>query len=106
MYQQATLHSIFRYDKSMKRSKHIWQRMPAAVRKPLVFMIGSSVIVAGIAMLVLPGPGWGAIFLGFAILATEFAFAERVRDWLIAQLKASTKHASRLWRKYVRKHRA
>ena len=57
-----------------------------AVRKPLVFIVGVAIVAAGIAMLVLPGPGWAAIFLGFAVLATEFAFAERVRDWLLGQL--------------------
>jgi uncharacterized protein (TIGR02611 family) len=42
-----------------------------------VFTVGVSVLVAGVAMLVLPGPGWAAIFVGFAILATEFAWAQR-----------------------------
>lgn len=42
-----------------------------------VFTVGVSVLGAGVAMLVLPGPGWAAIFVGFAILATEFAWAQR-----------------------------
>jgi hypothetical protein len=29
-------------------------------------------------MLVLPGPGWAAVILGLVVLATEFAWAERV----------------------------
>jgi len=70
----------------MDRLYKWWKSIPVAVRKPLVFMVGFAVVAAGIAMLVLPGPGWAAIFLGFAILATEFAFAERVRDWLVGQL--------------------
>jgi uncharacterized protein (TIGR02611 family) len=56
--------------------------MPAAIRKPLIFIVGSSLVITGAALLVLPGPGWAAIFLGFAVLATEFAFAAHVRDWL------------------------
>lgn len=71
----------------MASLKQGWYRVPKAIRKPLIFIIGSSVIVAGLIMLVFPGPGWAAIFLGFAILATEFAFAEKVRDWLIQFLK-------------------
>lgn len=43
-----------------------------------VFTVGTIVLSAGIAMLVLPGPGWAAIFIGFAILATEFAWAQTV----------------------------
>ena len=64
-----------------------WKQVPKAIRQPLIFMIGFAVVIGGIAMLVLPGPGWAAIFLGFAILATEFAFAEKVRDWLVTELK-------------------
>lgn len=74
-----------------------WKRIPAPIRKPLVLMVGSAIVVAGIAMLALPGPGWAAIFLGFAVLATEFAFAEKVRDWLISQLKHLIAKAKRLW---------
>jgi uncharacterized protein (TIGR02611 family) len=43
-----------------------------------VFTVGAAVLLAGVAMLVLPGPGWAAIFVGFAILATEFAWAQAV----------------------------
>jgi len=60
-------------------------------------MVGFAVVAAGLAMLVLPGPGWAAIFLGFAILATEFAFAERVRDWLVSQLKRLMEYGKRKW---------
>lgn len=71
----------------MASLKQGWYRVPKAIRKPLIFIIGFAVVIAGIAMLALPGPGWAAIFLGFAILATEFAFAEKVRDWLVQFLK-------------------
>jgi uncharacterized protein (TIGR02611 family) len=43
-----------------------------------VFTVGVIVLLAGIVMLILPGPGWAAIFVGFAILATEFAWAQSV----------------------------
>jgi uncharacterized protein (TIGR02611 family) len=46
-----------------------------------VFTVGSLVLLAGLAMLVLPGPGWAAIFVGFAILATEFAWAKVALVW-------------------------
>src|ERR1051325_6293380 len=68
-----------------------WKQVPVAVRKPLILIVGSTVVITGVALLVLPGPGWAAIFLGFAILATEFAFAERVRDWFIKELKIVAK---------------
>ena len=80
----------------MPRLSHYWLRVPSPVRKPLVFIIGLAVIVTGLALLVLPGPGWAAIFLGFAILSTEFAFAEKVRRWLMANLKRTAASIRRL----------
>ena len=74
-----------------------WKRTPAAVRKPFILIVGSSVICTGLALLILPGPGWAAIFLGFAILATEFAFAEKVRDWFIKELKTIARNARAFW---------
>ena len=43
-----------------------------------VFTVGAAVLAAGLIMIVTPGPGWAAIFIGLAILATEFAWAQRV----------------------------
>lgn len=43
-----------------------------------VALIGSAVAGAGVAMLGLPGPGWAVIFVGLAILATEFHWARRL----------------------------
>lgn len=42
-----------------------------------VFTVGATVLAAGLVMMITPGPGWLAIFIGFAILATEFAWAQR-----------------------------
>jgi uncharacterized protein (TIGR02611 family) len=87
----------------MQRLKRLWQNIPQAIRKPLVFMVGFAVVAAGVAMLALPGPGWAAIFLGFAILATEFAFAEKVRDWLVDRLKHVISLLQKKWRKIFHK---
>ena len=43
---------------------------------------GGVLLIAGIAMLALPGPGWLTIAAGLAILATEFAWAKRLLDQL------------------------
>ncbi|MFZ9308582.1 MAG: TIGR02611 family protein [Candidatus Nanopelagicales bacterium] len=50
------------------------------VWRALVLLLGTSVFIAGVAMLVLPGPGWAAIFLGLVILSTEFAWAHRLAE--------------------------
>ncbi|NEE35689.1 TIGR02611 family protein, partial [Streptomyces sp. SID7982] len=46
-----------------------------------VFVVGLGVVVAGVLMLVLPGPGWLVIFAGMAIWATEFVWAQLVLRW-------------------------
>lgn len=58
-----------------------WLRVIARNAKRLfVFVIGLAIVVAGIAMLALPGPGVLVILVGLFVLATEFAWAERVLD--------------------------
>lgn len=49
-------------------------------RRILVFLVGVSVLLAGVAMLALPGPGVVVIIVGLVILATEFTWAERALD--------------------------
>ncbi|MFD7445558.1 TIGR02611 family protein [Streptomyces sp. NPDC059909] len=46
-----------------------------------VFIVGLAVVVAGVIMLPLPGPGWLVIFGGMAIWATEFVWAQLVLRW-------------------------
>jgi len=45
-----------------------------------VTIAGAVVILVGIAMLVLPGPGWVVIFAGLAILSTEYVWARRLLE--------------------------
>jgi uncharacterized protein (TIGR02611 family) len=42
-----------------------------------VFAVGATVLVGGLVMMVTPGPGLLGIIVGLAILATEFAWAQR-----------------------------
>ena len=47
-----------------------------------VTVVGVAVIVGGIILLPLPGPGWLIIFAGLGILATEYMWAKRLLGWL------------------------
>jgi tellurite resistance protein TerC len=49
------------------------------VRRVIVSVVGATVVLIGIALLVLPGPAFVVIPVGLAILATEYAWARR---WL------------------------
>src|SRR5687768_16902807 len=46
-------------------------------RRVAVTIAGFAVLLAGVAMLVLPGPGIVVIIAGLAILATEYVWAQR-----------------------------
>ena len=50
-----------------------------AIWRVIVLVIGGSIVLIGIALIVLPGPAFVFIPVGLAILATEFAWA---RHWL------------------------
>ena len=52
-----------------------------------VAVLGGIVLVAGIAMIPYPGPGWLVVFAGLAILATEYVWAQRLLK--IAKEKAA-----------------
>lgn len=49
--------------------------------KVLVTITGAGLVLAGAAMLVLPGPGWLTIIGGLTILRREYAWAGRVLDY-------------------------
>lgn len=53
-------------------------------------MLGVAVIVAGVVLLPLPGPGWLIIFAGLGILATEFEWAARLLRFARAKLSSWT----------------
>ena len=43
-----------------------------------ITIAGFAVMLAGVVLLVLPGPGWLLIFAGLAILSTEYVWARRL----------------------------
>ncbi len=47
-------------------------------KRLVVIVIGFTVLLIGLALLVLPGPAFVVIPVGLAILATEFAWARRL----------------------------
>jgi len=47
------------------------------MKKVIVALVGGTVLLVGMALLVMPGPGLPIIAVGIAILATEFLWARR-----------------------------
>ncbi len=64
----------------MKRFFSVWNiENIKVVRRVIVSVVGATVLLIGIALLVLPRPAFIVIPVGLAILATEYAWARR---WL------------------------
>jgi uncharacterized protein (TIGR02611 family) len=64
--------------------KFIWR----SSKRIVVFVIGVALIVLGVVMLVVPGPGLLVIIAGLAVLATEFA-------WAAMALEKAREHAAK-----------
>ena len=60
-----------------RREKHLERNRIVRV---VVAIFGFLVVLAGVAMLVLPGPGLLVIAIGLGILALEFVWAERLLE--------------------------
>ena len=55
------------------------------VYRVLVAVVGLTVLLMGVAAIPYPGPGWAIVFLGLAILATEFYWARRTLTYTRAR---------------------
>jgi hypothetical protein len=74
----------------MKRiAREVWRQTWRAG----VALVGGLLVLAGIAMLVLPGPGILAIAGGLALLALEFEAARDVRDRFAGWVRARAQRA-------------
>jgi uncharacterized protein (TIGR02611 family) len=47
----------------------------------VVGLVGLAITVGGLFLVPLPGPGWLIVFVGLTILASEFAWAQRLLDF-------------------------
>ena len=71
--------SVSRWHRTHRRLHR--NRAMSLTTKLVVTLVGTAVLTAGLVMMVTPGPGLVGIVAGLAILATEWAWADR---WLRA----------------------
>ncbi|MGC5172335.1 TIGR02611 family protein [Microbacterium sp. DT81.1] len=67
------------------RSLRVWMSRHPFLEKTYrvaVGVLGGGLSIIGLLLVPLPGPGWLVVFLGLAILGTEFHWAKRVAAWL------------------------
>jgi uncharacterized protein (TIGR02611 family) len=74
-----------------RRERHKQRRLPYRLG---FVAAGFTVTFAGLAMLVLPGPGLVVIPIGLAMLALEFAWAERMLEKAVEQADAAKRTAA------------
>ena len=53
------------------------------IRRAGIVVAGFALLLAGAALLVLPGPGIPLVVAGLALLSLEFHWARRLRDWVL-----------------------
>ena len=77
----------------MATSKEVLRWIGRNSKRAAITIAGVTLILAGIVLLVLPGPGWLVIILGLAVLATEYVWAERALDLAKRKAKAAAAKA-------------
>ncbi|MET2010717.1 TIGR02611 family protein [Microbacterium chocolatum] len=71
------------WTRSMRRGRAFIARHPLlqVAYRIAIGVVGTVVSVLGLILVPLPGPGWLVVFLGLAILGTEFHWARRISLW-------------------------
>lgn len=59
----------------------VLRRVFRTARRLGILLVGTGIIVLGILLIPLPGPGWAVVIAGLAVLATEFTWAERLLEF-------------------------
>lgn len=67
--------------------------------RALVLLVGLFFVCLGVVLLVLPGPGWGSIILGLAILASEYTWANRLLGPIRRRVRAEASRVRTLSRR-------
>jgi Putative transmembrane protein (PGPGW) len=63
-----------------RRARAVYDSVPRPLRRVSVLLLGAALVLAGAAMLVLPGPGLLVLGLAVAVLALEFDWARRLAE--------------------------
>lgn len=94
-------HNVHQRMEKVRRNLRL-DRLPKMVRVILISIIGGVVLIAGIIMIVTPGPAFILIPLGLLLLASEFKWAER---WAQKVIDAFDKVRAK-WRSWRRSRTA
>lgn len=76
--------------KRFQNRYHRRQRMghgPLGIRRIINLTLGILIVAVSAVGGLLPGPGWGTAFIGFALIAGEFMPAAQFLDWAEVRLR-------------------
>ena len=74
-------------------------KVPTPIRRVAVLIVGGAVLLAGLVMLVTPGPGLVVILVGLATLASEFPWARRLLTRVREEAGSRGRQAGGWWRR-------
>jgi uncharacterized protein (TIGR02611 family) len=74
-----------------RRERHIQHSMAYRV---LFVIVAFAILIGGIALVPLPGPGWAIVFIGLGMLALEFKWAENLMEKILDRLEAAKRTAA------------
>ncbi|MCY1684304.1 PGPGW domain-containing protein [Kocuria sp. SL71] len=87
---QSHSHPIRRRMRAFQDWSHRGSRLRRTLVVGLISVAGFVLLMAGVIMWFIPGPGWLFVFLGIGVWSLEFAWAERLNHWALHQV-------TRLW---------
>lgn len=67
--------------------KHLVLRTIGQAKRLIVIVFGFTVLIAGVAMIMLPGPAVIVIPIGLTILATEYIWARKLLDMVKGRIR-------------------
>ena len=60
----------------------------------LFVIVAFVVLIGGLALIPLPGPGWAIVFIGLGMLALEFKWAENLMEKILDRFEAAKESAA------------
>ena len=67
----------------------------AVARRLAVAVLGGLVVLVGLLLVPLPGPGWAVVVLGLSFLGREFPWAARLSTWARGRVREAVRRVRR-----------
>ena len=74
-----------------RRERHIQH---GTVYRVLFVIAAFAILIGGLALVPLPGPGWAIVFIGLGMLALEFKWAENLMEKILDRFEAAKQSAA------------